>query len=143
MRFQTNKELILSNAISAVGQRHDDPTYSILKAHLLVEEPLRLFLARIVPHSSALEGSRLGFAQTLAISTSLCTWLQPDDWIWGMASKLNSLRNDLAHNLEPDEMVKRVADCVGLWATRHSLPVSDAVRDPLKQHKDKTGAMFS
>lgn len=88
--------------LSAITQRFGDPTFSILKAHLIFEEVLRTYLERKLPNASALSGARLSFAQVLAIVRSL----QPpefDDWQWEAVAKLNTLRNQFSHHLAPSE----------------------------------------
>ena len=88
--------------LSAITQRFGDPTFSILKAHLIFEEVLRTYLERNLPNAKALSGARLSFAQILGMVRSL----QPpelDDWQWEAVAKLNSLRNQFSHHLAPSE----------------------------------------
>lgn len=85
-----------------------DPTYSLLKAHLLFEELLRAYLARVLPHSSALEGSRLTFVQLLAVTRASSSHLEPDHWIWKAIGDLNKLRNMLSHEARPKAMAERM-----------------------------------
>lgn len=85
-----------------------DPTYSLLKAHLLFEELLRAYLARTLPHASALEGARLTFVQLLAVARASSTHVQPNLWIWKAFGDLNKLRNMLSHEARPSAMAERM-----------------------------------
>ncbi len=81
-----------------------DPTYSLLKAHLLFEELLRAYVARMLPHASALEGARLSFNQLLSIAKASSTHVTPDHWIWRAINDLNKLRNMLSHETSPKDL---------------------------------------
>ena len=81
-----------------------DPTYSLLKAHLLFEELLRAYIRRMLPHASALEGARLSFSQILAIAKASSTHATPDHWIWRAINDLNKLRNMLSHETSPKDL---------------------------------------
>lgn len=80
--------------------RGDDPTYFVLKAHLLFEELLRDFVDKQFANPSALRGARLTFSQVLAIAQAAATTLPPDDWRWQGIRELNKLRNALAHEFD-------------------------------------------
>ena len=80
--------------------RGDDETLVILKGHLLIEELLRELLAMSVSDVLALERAKLTFFQCVC----LCEAIHNEDiekWVWKAALKLNSLRNRIAHNIEP------------------------------------------
>jgi len=85
-----------------------DPTYSLLKAHLLFEELLRHYLNRVLPHAKALEGSRLTFVQLLAVAKASSPHVGPDHWIWKAISELNKLRNTLSHETQPKALAEKV-----------------------------------
>lgn len=89
--------------------RGNDPTYLVLKAHLLFEELLRDFVDKQFANPSSLRGARLTFAQVLAIAQASATTLPPDDWRWQGLKELNKLRNALAH--EFDSSVSQDAMC--------------------------------
>lgn len=82
----------------------DDVTL-VLKSHLLLEEMLRGFCFEMVSQPHFLENSRLTFAQVLDLSQAL----YPNDLklgrmveLWSLASKINRMRNMMAHALDPD-----------------------------------------
>ncbi|WP_148044051.1 hypothetical protein [Massilia aurea] len=87
-----------------------DPTYSLLKAHLLFEELLRSYLGRVLPHASALEGSRLTFVQLLAVARASSTHVTPDHWIWKAIGDLNKLRNLLSHETRPKALKEKIEE---------------------------------
>lgn len=88
--------------LRSITPKLGDPTYSLLKAHLLFEELLSAYVANLLPHASALSEARLSFAQLLAVARSCSPHLGPEDWRWRAISKLSKMRSMLAHNLEPD-----------------------------------------
>jgi hypothetical protein len=85
-----------------------DPTYSLLKAHLLFEELLHAYLRKVLPHASALQGARLTFVQLLALARASSTHLQPDYWGWKAIGDLNKLRNMLSHEAHPKDLPERM-----------------------------------
>lgn len=87
-----------------------DPTYLVLKAHLLAEEVLYSFVQQQSHRPNHLENARLSFAQLLALCRALHKYSNDDWWGWGGLKKLNALRNLLAHNLEPKDLTKQVVD---------------------------------
>lgn len=93
--------------LSAITQQVDDPTFSILKAHLIIEEVLRTYLERTLPNAKALTGARLTFSQVLSLVRSL-QLPEHDDWQWDALAKLNSLRNQFSHHLAPDELNAKI-----------------------------------
>lgn len=88
-----------------------DATLSILKGHLLLEEYVRELIDRKMKNPEALRESRLEFDQCLSLARAL-TGDEFPDWIWKALKKLNKLRNDLAHNLEPKGFEDRVKDFI-------------------------------
>ncbi len=99
-----------------------DPTYSILKAHLLVEELLRIQLRRVLPHPEALSGSRLTFAQLLALVRA-CSDVPPDYWCWVAVAKLNKLRNMLSHEAAPTNMTEKLDEYVRYVVDNSGVPL--------------------
>lgn len=85
-----------------------DPTYSILKAHLLFEELLHSHLQQVLPYANALKGARLSFVQLLAVAKASCADISPDHWIWKAIGDLNKLRNMLAHEAQPKDFFERI-----------------------------------
>lgn len=80
----------------------DDQT-AVLKAHLLIETMLRDFCLKSVRDPSPLQEARLSFKQIALLARSLC-WIELSGlgYCWVLVDKVNSLRNMMAHELEPD-----------------------------------------
>lgn len=116
--------------LSHLRPKDGDMTFAILKAHLAVEQVLQDYLEKRLPHPEQLEGTRLMFANTLALVRSVCP--DPNHFVFGMAQALNGLRNKLAHNLEPSQMVEKTRafsrDCHQRFTGEDS-PEKDDVRD--------------
>ena len=87
--------------------RDGDITLQILKGHLLLEETLREILVLQLPHAHAISGEK-GASFTCHQVICLCEALTPVSdampWIWAASKKLNNLRNDLAHQLNPPSL---------------------------------------
>lgn len=97
----------------------NDPTYLVLKAHLLAEEVLYRFIESQTQRPSSLSEARLGFTQLVALCKAFHRGSKEDWWGWAALKKLNSLRNLLAHNLEPKDLRDRIVE--------FSVFVSDAI----------------
>jgi hypothetical protein len=103
-----------------------DPTFSLLKAHLLFEELLRAYLSRTLPYSSALDGARLTFVQLLAIARASSTHAQPDHWMWKAISDLNKLRNVLSHEARPKTLREKLNEYISSVETGLKLPLPES-----------------
>ena len=114
----------ISNYMRWITPKAGDPTYSLLKAHLLFEELLNSYLTRSLPHSSALDGARLTFAQTLAVARASSRHIEPDHWVWKAISDLNRIRNSLSHEAQPKDLPKKMNDYVAfvIGNTKNPLP---------------------
>jgi hypothetical protein len=113
--------------MAAVNQRGGDPTFSVLKTHLVFEELLRAYLDHQLHHPSALKGARLSFAQLLAVAGA-CSECPPDVWIWEAIRKLNSLRNKLAHNLSVVERDDLIRDFISFVVSNSKVPMPPPTR---------------
>lgn len=96
------------NYLRWISPKTGDPTYSILKAHLVFEELLRAYLNKTLPHAGALEGSRLSFSQLLALVRAVSGNVPFDCWIWQAIADLNRIRNLLAHETVPGKLSSRI-----------------------------------
>lgn len=88
--------------------RTEDPVLVILKLHLLVEEQVRGFVDERMHNELALKNARLNCNQVICLAEALC---QEDicPKIWGAARMLNRLRNEVAHKIEPDGVIKQMS----------------------------------
>ncbi|CAN7266524.1 hypothetical protein LJR118_001238 [Acidovorax sp. LjRoot118] len=87
----------MNGYLDLITPKIGDPTYSILKAHLIFEELVRAYLKKNLANAQALDGSRLTFSQRLAVARAITPSGNVEDWIWVGVDKLNKMRNLLAH----------------------------------------------
>jgi hypothetical protein len=87
--------------------RSEDASLLILKLHLLVEEQVRAFVDERLTNRQALDDAELECHQAICLAEALSTE-DIDPSVWEAARKLNSLRNHIAHNLEPKGVVDRM-----------------------------------
>lgn len=80
----------------------DDRVLLILNAHLVIEKHLRSFLASKFSNPEALNAARLTFHQILLLAKA---FHEPGEheWLWNVIIQLNKLRNELAHNVKPED----------------------------------------
>ena len=87
--------------------RGEDFSLLILKLHLLVEEQVRAFVDERITNRAALENAKLECHQAICLAEALSAEdIHPN--VWDAARKLNSLRNYIAHNLEPKGVFDRM-----------------------------------
>ena len=86
----------------------DDLTLVVLKGHLLLEEKLERIITRYLPNPQHLDAARLSFFSRLSLARAMC-WSHHSSDMWPIIEALNTLRNDLAHNLESDKLEQRIA----------------------------------
>ena len=113
----------IENYLKFITPTPGDPTYSLLKAHLLFEDLMRAYLARAMRHPETLDGARLTFVQLLAVARA-CSHLDPSHWCWAAVAKLNKLRNLLAHETAPKLLSEKIAEYVSFVVAQsgESLP---------------------
>jgi hypothetical protein len=101
-RGRREREMALFKAHMPIGS--GDETLIVLKGHLLIERMLTDFLES--------EAKRPGFVQRANLDFASKTWIarayarrQVDslDWAWEAIGKLNTMRNDFAHELVPKQ----------------------------------------
>jgi hypothetical protein len=87
--------------------RGEDVSLLILKLHLLVEEQVRAFVDERLANAEALKKTTLECHQAICLAEALSDEdIHPN--VWEAARKLNSLRNSIAHNLEPSGVIDRM-----------------------------------
>ena len=88
-----------------------DLTLQLLKGHLLVETTLREAFEQQLAHPSALNGERgtqLTCHQIICLTQAITPISDKVPWLWVAIRKLNSIRNDLAHQLSPNDLAKKI-----------------------------------
>jgi hypothetical protein len=84
-----------------------DPTLLVLKGHLLIEELLNKLIDQHLTKPSALTDARLETHQRICLAEALFHD-RAHAWVWSALKKLNTIRNQLAHNLEPSGLNDRL-----------------------------------
>jgi hypothetical protein len=84
-----------------------------LKGHLIMEEELNKALKVKTPYPEHIDKAGLKFNQLLQLNKSLY-FKQSMSWVWGAASKLNSIRNDYSHSLVPENGGVKVVEFIEL-----------------------------
>jgi hypothetical protein len=87
----------------------DDPGLLVLKSHLLIELFLNSFIEKSLPYPQAVFEARLSFWQTLHLVKALHP-KNDYEWLWDLIARLNRLRNELAHNIEPENFDTKIQD---------------------------------
>lgn len=88
----------------------------ILKGHLLIEEQLRAIVKERIRGHDALElnNNNWSFYHVSHLAEALCHQ-EEEAVLWKCIAKLNRIRNDMAHNLEPKGLADRVDDLNDAW----------------------------
>jgi hypothetical protein len=82
---------------------------TILKGHLLIEENLRELIDMKLPSPQALEDARLTTHQVICLAEAFFG-PQADRWFWDILHRLNKLRNDIAHKVQPRDIAERMRE---------------------------------
>jgi hypothetical protein len=127
----------LSDYLQWITPKLGDPTYSLLKAHLLFEELLRSYLGRVLPHAKALEGSRLTFAQLLAVARACSPHVEPGHWIWTAINELNKLRNTLSHETRPKALAEKIEQYQRLIIENTGRPLPPPIHQVINDSSEK------
>ena len=109
-----------------------DLTLQVLKGHLLVEELLRDIFELLLAHPEAMQGSRgtrLECHQIICLVQAMTKHSSSEPWFWDAAKRLNGIRNDLAHSLEPKSLDEKVASLITF--VTHDNPVVKSILDSL------------
>ena len=88
-----------------------DQILLILKGHLLVEQEINRILEAKVPNPDALKlREKYGpkFVHRLSLLRALMPEIEYCPKLWDIIDKLNTLRNEFAHKLNPEDVTKRI-----------------------------------
>ena len=95
---------ILEHFLTTLSQTID-PTLTVLRSHLLLEELLWRGIAAAVPYPEHLDSLRLNFARLISLFKALYGDGGNDKQrTWTFLSRLNTLRNNLAHNIDVPQL---------------------------------------
>ncbi|MFC5476690.1 hypothetical protein [Massilia suwonensis] len=99
----------------------------VLKGHLLIEEQLRLIVRSLLANPEYFDKARLNFATLLKLARAVAGHFNQGA-CWAAADKLNTLRNHMAHQVEPIaapallERFYAVCEADERWSNIHALP---------------------
>jgi hypothetical protein len=106
----------------------DDLALIVLKGHLLVEEQLVDLTKRALPHPKHLPDDLSFNLRSRVVRAAVPH--KSNDVCWGLILKLNQVRNDFAHSLEPPKLQKHLWELFNLDKQVQPWP---------GMHIDKTG----
>lgn len=99
----------IDELVEALIPKRGDPTFAVLKAHLLIEDYLTEYIETKVRHANYLQQARLTFAQKASLARAFNARAN-DDWIWDGIRKLSELRNELAHRRKSAKVEGKVRE---------------------------------
>jgi hypothetical protein len=102
--------------------KSEDHSLVLLKAHLLVEEQVRAFVQERLVNPNALKKSRMTFSQVACLAEALSSEDIHEN-VWRAVKKLNQLRNDIAHELEPVQVEQQLREFCLLVAPSLAKPI--------------------
>lgn len=87
-----------------------DVTLIVLKGHLLIEEEVNELLDVLLKNPRELYAADLRFYQKICLLKALFPGKDLEEREWTAIEKLNSIRNKLAHKLEPPKIEALIKD---------------------------------
>ena len=94
----------------------DDLSLITLKGHLIIEEILNFIIEKHCNYPKYLKDARLTFAQLICLTKALIS-LPMQGCCFPLITKLNKLRNELAHNITTEKADKLATELVELCNT--------------------------
>lgn len=99
----------------------------VLKGHILIEQQLHEFLFERMYTYKPIEDSRPSFKVLLSFSEALCQY-ENFEWLWKVISKLNVLRNHLAHKLDDQSFDDKLTNFIAEFEHYQPNVITDEVR---------------
>ncbi len=106
----TQRDIDAARRLFTLLPRGQDLTSVILKGHLLIEEQVRQIIDKRVKKPDALRDANFDCYQAICIAESFFS--EKEEYIWKAFKKLNRIRNELAHNVEPRGLDDQIDDFV-------------------------------
>ena len=99
-------------------QHVDELAVTVLKGHLVLEEQLDRIVSKFLFHPKHLDAANLRFHQKAKVAQ--CMSLdEHDNSVWELLLAINSLRNHLAHSLEPEKRQQRFDRVKTMFDSEH------------------------
>ena len=103
----------------------DPVVMNTLKGHLIIEEKMTAGIERFLWHGEFVDDLRLSFAKKLVLCRSMSI-TDENHSMWDVISKLNTLRNTLAHSLDGERRNKAFAELRGAYMHElNGLPLNE------------------
>ena len=99
----------------------------LLKVHLLIEEELTDAIMKKVESPAYLLNARLTFSNKASLARAHYD-KQVKPWVWGSITKLNNIRNRLAHRLTNEEIVSEMDSFVELVQNNQPYRVTEGIK---------------
>ena len=107
----TNRQLSAFKRFTKLLPQGKELDLVILKSHLMIEEQLNLLIDERLKNPSTLDDTKFETSHRISLAEAL---FPPDfqPWLWDGIRKLNSLRNRIAHNIEPKDINDKIDDLI-------------------------------
>jgi len=89
-----------------------DASLIIIRGQLLIEGLVKRFVESRLSNPKALTRHKFKAAEYLAIAESMCLDNDEPRWLWTQLRELNAIRNNVAHELESENISKRINNFV-------------------------------
>jgi hypothetical protein len=116
----------------------NDIELSLLKCHLLIEKELERVVLIGAEKPKYISESRLTFSNKAALVRSFHN-SKCEPWVWGAITKLNKVRNLLAHNLSSAEIENEIASYTSLLKNEEKIWPANLLK---VKHADFFWAVF-
>ena len=117
----------------------DPVVHSVLKGHLLIEEKLSSIIELFVFHPEAFDEARLGFFHKVHVARAL-SLDEHENSMWQLILSINSLRNELAHSLDPDARRPKILRLRELYFKEIE---DESYREEQQDYPDEAVVMFA
>lgn len=106
----------------------DQFAQTITTGHLIVEHALDNILEVLSFYPKYVKAARLGFRQKVSLARSLAQ-RHADVSIWGVISAINSMRNEVAHNLPGESRTRQIEKFKRVYLAQASADLAEALKD--------------
>lgn len=105
--------------------KSDDITLIVIKGHLLLEEQLRNLFKSNFNNPKALNKSKFEISQIITMVEAIFENDEKNNNFWESIRKLNTIRNDIAHNIENKGLNDKVNNLIKISNKILSLKIED------------------
>jgi hypothetical protein len=110
----------------------------VLRGHLVIEELLYTAIAAHCQEPDLLKDANLKYSQLIPLFRSLAKIHLMKEKDWAILTELNSLRNALAHRIEPEDISARIERLVKMILGREG---TKSFQHPLHSKQSLRGAL--